>query len=152
MFASNVGRIKSICKAAQANDRHVAVLGRSLHRMIGAAKDCGYLDDVQDFVPEDDIAVIPRDKLVVIATGSQGEPRAQIARIARGDQKNLKLVSGDTVIFSARPIPGNEKEIIFVQNRLAGSGVTVINLVIQNTVFMCLAILHAMKSSKCMIG
>jgi len=127
MFASNVGRIKSICKAAEANDRHVAVLGRSLHRMIGAAKECGYLNDVQDFVPEDDIGVIPRDKLVVIATGSQGEPRAQIARIARGDQKNLKLTAGDTVIFSARPIPGNEKEIIFVQNRLAGSGVNVIN-------------------------
>lgn len=127
MFASNVGRIKSICKAAEESDRHVAVLGRSLHRMIGAAKDCGFLDDVKDFIDEDDIGVIPRDKLVVIATGSQGEPRAQIARIARGDQKNLKLVAGDTVIFSARPIPGNEKEIIFVQNRLAGSGVNVIN-------------------------
>ena len=127
MFASNIGRIRSICKAAEANDRHVAVLGRSLHRMIGAAKDCGYLDDVQDFIPEEDMSVIPRDKLVVIATGSQGEPRAQIARIARGDQKHLKLTAGDTVIFSARPIPGNEKEIIFVQNRLAGSGVNVIN-------------------------
>lgn len=127
MFASNVGRIKSICKAAEENDRHVAVLGRSLHRMIGAAKDCGFLDGVRDFIDEDDIGMIPRDKIVVIATGSQGEPRAQIARIARGDQKNLKLVAGDTVIFSARPIPGNEKEIIFVQNRLAGSGVNVIN-------------------------
>ncbi len=127
MFASNVGRIKSICKAAQENDRHVAVIGRSLHRMIGAAKDCGFLDDIQDFVDEKDIGVIPRDKLVVIATGSQGEARAQIARIARGDQKNIKLEAGDTVIFSARPIPGNEKEINFVQNRLAGAKVNVIN-------------------------
>lgn len=127
MFASNIGRVRSICKAAEATNRHVAVLGRSLHRMIGAAKDCGLLDDVQDFIDEGDIGVIPRDKLVVIATGSQGEPRAQIARIARGDQKHFKLGAGDTVIFSARPIPGNEKEIIFVQNRLAGSKVNVIN-------------------------
>lgn len=127
MFASNIGRVRSICKAAEATDRHVAILGRSLHRMIGAAKDCGFLNDIKNFVEEDDISVIPRDKIVVIATGSQGEPRAQIARIARGDQRNFKLQEGDTVIFSARPIPGNEKEIIFVQNRLAGSKVTVIN-------------------------
>jgi len=79
MFASNVGRIRSICKAAEATDRHVAVIGRSLHRMIGAARDCDYLDDIQDFIDEKDISVIPRDKLVVIATGSQGEARAQIA-------------------------------------------------------------------------
>ena len=127
MFASNIGRVKSICKAAEATGRNVAVLGRSLHRMIGAAKQCGFLDDIQDLIDEDDLELIPRDNLVVIATGSQGEPRAQIARIARGDQKHLKLQAGDTVIFSARPIPGNEKEIIFVQNRLAGAQVNVIN-------------------------
>ncbi len=127
MFASNVGRIISICKAAEENDRHVSVIGRSLHNMIGAARDCGYLDDLPDFIPEGDIDLVPRDKIVVIATGSQGEARAQIARIARGDQKNLKLIENDTVIFSARPIPGNEKEIIFVQNRLAGAGVNVIS-------------------------
>lgn len=127
MFASNIGRVKSICKAAAENDRHVAVIGRSLHRMIGAAKECGFLDDIEDMIDENDINLIPRDKLVIIATGSQGEARAQIARIARGDQRNLKLQEGDTVIFSARPIPGNEKEINFVQNRLAGAGVNVIN-------------------------
>lgn len=127
MFASNVGRVRSICKAAEANDRHVAVIGRSLHRMIGAATECGFMDDIKDMIDENDINLIPREKLVIIATGSQGEARAQIARIARGDQRNIKLQSGDTVIFSARPIPGNEKEINFVQNRLAGSGVNVIN-------------------------
>lgn len=127
MFASNIGRVRSICKAAEAVDRHVAVLGRSLHTMVGAAKECGILNDIQDFVEEQDIGLIPRDKIVVIATGSQGEPRAQIARIARGDQKHVKLESGDTVVFSARPIPGNEKEINFVQNRLVGSKVRVIN-------------------------
>lgn len=127
MFASNVGRVRSICKAAEANDRHVAVIGRSLHRMIGAATDCGFMDDIKDMIDENDINLIPREKLVIIATGSQGEARAQIARIARGDQRNIKLQAGDTVIFSARPIPGNEKEINFVQNRLAGSGINVIN-------------------------
>jgi ribonuclease J len=127
MFASNIGRVRSICKAAEANGRDVAVLGRSLHRMIGAAKKCGFMDDIRDFVDEADIDLIPRDKIVVIATGSQGEARAQIARIARGDQKHIKLEAGDTVVFSARPIPGNEKEINFVQNRLAGSHVNVIN-------------------------
>ncbi len=126
MFASNVGRIRSICKAAEATGRHVAVMGHSLHRMIGAAKECGYLDDIADFIEEGDIGVIPRDKLVVIATGSQGEARAQIARIARGDQKNFKLNAGDSVIFSARPIPGNEKSINFVQNRLVAAGVKII--------------------------
>ncbi len=127
MFASNIGRVRSICKAAEANDRSVAVLGRSLHRMIGAARQCGYLNDIRDFVEEKDIDVIPRENLVVIATGSQGEARAQIARIARGDQRNVKLVSGDTVIFSARPIPGNEKEINFVQNRLVAAHINIIN-------------------------
>ncbi|MEM6810974.1 MAG: ribonuclease J [Pseudomonadota bacterium] len=127
IFASNIGRIRSICKAAEANNRSVAVLGRSLHRMIGVARHCGYLDDIRDFVDEKDIDLIPRENLVVIATGSQGEARAQIARIARGDNRFVKLQEGDTVIFSARPIPGNEKEIMFVQNRLAGAKVDVIN-------------------------
>jgi ribonuclease J len=127
MFASNIGRVRSICKAAQETGRNVAVIGLSLHRMIGAAKKCGYLDDIQDFVDEKDIGVIPRDKLVVIATGSQGEARAQIARIARGDNKMIKLEAGDSVVFSARPIPGNEKEINFVQNRLVASKINVIN-------------------------
>ena len=127
MFASNIGRVRSICKAAEATDRHVAVIGRSLHRMIGAATDCGFMDDIKDMIDENDINLIPREKLVIIATGSQGEARAQIARIARGDQRNIKLQAGDSVIFSARPIPGNEKEINFVQNRLAGAGVNVIN-------------------------
>lgn len=125
-FASNIGRIRSICKAAQACDRHVAVLGRSLHRMIGCAQENGYLTDVPDFISEEDIGLIPRDQIVVIATGSQGEARAQMAKIARGDQRSLKLDPGDTVIFSARPIPGNEKEILFVQNRLAAAQVNVI--------------------------
>ncbi|MCI5059708.1 MAG: ribonuclease J [Alphaproteobacteria bacterium] len=127
IFSSNIGRIQSICRAAKANNRHVAVLGRSLHRMIGCAKACGYLADIDDFVPEEDISAIPRENLVVIATGSQGEPRAQMALLARGSHRSLKLERGDSVIFSARPIPGNEKNIILVQNRLAAGGIDVMS-------------------------
>ena len=126
IFSSNIGRIHSIAKAAQACDRQVAVIGRSLHRMIGCAKACGYLNDVPDFVGEDDIGYIPDDKLLVIATGSQGEYRAALARIARGDHRSLSLKRGDTVIFSSRAIPGNEREINNVKNNLSASGVKVI--------------------------
>jgi len=125
-FSSNIGRIKSIAKAAAASERHVAIIGRSLHRMIGCAKECGYLNDVPDFVDEDDIGLIPDEKLVVIATGSQGESRAALAKISRGDHRSLKLKRDDTVVFSSRVIPGNEKEINTVKNNLTGAGVRVI--------------------------
>lgn len=125
-FSSNIGRVLSIAKAAQACDRQVGIIGRSLHRMIGCAKDCGYLHDIPDFVDEDDLGLIPDDKLVVIATGSQGEFRAALAKISRGDHKSLKLNPDDTVIFSSRAIPGNEREINNVKNNLTGAGVRVI--------------------------
>lgn len=126
MFASNVGRIQSIVKAAQACERSVAVAGRSLHRMISTAKDCGYLKDIPDFISLDDISHLPHDKTVIIATGSQGEARATMARISRGDH-DIKLTTGDTAIFSARAIPGNEAEINLIKNRLVAAGVKVIS-------------------------
>lgn len=126
IFSSNIGRIRSIAKAAEASGRSVAIVGRSLHKMIGNAKNCGYLGDVPDFVTEEDAVHLPDDKTVIIATGSQGEARAQLARIARGDHRNIQLNKGDTVIFSSRAIPGNEKEIIHVQNNLAAAGVNII--------------------------
>lgn len=126
IFSSNIGRVHSICKAAEECGRSVGIIGRSLHRMIGAAKECGYLNDVQDFVDEGDLNLLPRENLVVIATGSQGEARAQMARIACGDSKFLRVQKGDCVIFSSRAIPGNEKDIINVQNNLAATGVKVI--------------------------
>jgi len=125
-FSSNIGRVHSIAKAAKAADRQVAVIGRSLHRMIGCAIDCGYLRDVPDFISEDEIGFIPDDKLVVIVTGSQGEYRAALAKIARGDHRSLSLNKGDTVIFSSRAIPGNEREINTVKNNLTGAGITII--------------------------
>lgn len=127
IFASNIGRLRSICLAAQATGRQVALLGRSLHNMVAAANDCGYLKDVPAFVDEDDLGYLPDDKVVLIVTGSQGEARAQLARIARGEHQEITFKQGDTVIFSARPIPGNEREIIDVKNNLAASKVRIIS-------------------------
>lgn len=125
IFSSNIARVHSIAMAAKACDRNVGVIGRSLHRMIGAAKKCGYLSDVE-FVPEDDLSMLPDDKTVVIVTGSQGEYRAALARIARGDHRSIRLKPRDTVIFSARAIPGNEREINTVKNNLSASRINVI--------------------------
>lgn len=126
IFASNIGRIQSICKAAKKTDRNVAVVGRSLHTMIGAAIDCGYLKDIPDLIKEDEIGFLPDDKQVIIVTGSQGESRAALARIARGENRDISLGRGDAVVFSARAIPGNEKDINTVINNLVGAGVQVI--------------------------
>lgn len=127
IFASNVGRIRSIAKAAQKVGRSVCLLGRSLHRMVGAAKHCGYLNDIPDFVSEEDKGYIPADQIVFIATGSQGEAAAALARIARAEWPNMKLGKGDTVIFSSRAIPGNETEINQVKNNLSAGKVAVID-------------------------
>lgn len=127
MFASNIGRLRSVCLAARQTGRQVALLGRSLHTMTAAARDCGYLKDVPEFVSEDDIGYIPDEKLIIVVTGSQGEARAQLARIARGEHQEITFKKGDTVIFSARPIPGNEREIIEVKNNLAASKVRIIS-------------------------
>lgn len=127
IFASNIGRLRSICLAAKESGRQVALMGRSLHNMVAAARDCGYLKDVPPFVPEEDMGYLPDDKVIMIVTGSQGEARAQLARIARGEHQEITFKQGDTVIFSARPIPGNEREIIAVKNNLAASRVRIIS-------------------------
>ena len=126
IFASNIGRIRSIADAAKENGRNVCVVGRSLHRMIGAARSCGLLGGIQEFVSEDDADLIPEENILYIATGSQGEARAQLARIARGEHHTIIMGHGDTVIFSARPIPGNERDIINVKNNFVAAGVKVI--------------------------
>lgn len=125
IFSSNIARIHSISQAAKNTGRSVGVIGRSLHRMIGAAKKIGYLNDVE-FVDEGDINMIPDENIVIIATGSQGEYRAALARISRGDHRSVRLKPRDTVIFSARAIPGNDREINTVKNNLSGSGITII--------------------------
>lgn len=127
IFASNIGRVQSIARAAEKTGRSVCVLGRSLHRMTSVARDCGYLKDIQDFVSEEDVFMLPADKTLFIVTGSQGEAQAALARIARGDWREIKLGKGDTAVFSSKAIPGNEKEINAVKNHLSASGVKIID-------------------------
>jgi ribonuclease J len=125
-FSSNVARIESIALAAAAAGRQVAVVGRSLWRIIEAAHETGYLTDLPPFLTGRDAAQLPRDKVVFVCTGSQGEPRSALARIAGNSHPELSLDSGDTVIFSARPIPGNEIEIAQMQGRLLKRGVDIV--------------------------
>jgi ribonuclease J len=125
-FASNVARLQSIAEAAAAHDRHIALVGRSLWRIYKAARDTGYLRDLPRVLTEDEAAHVPRDKILLVCTGSQGEPRAALARIAAGDHPHIGLMEGDTVIFSSRIIPGNERSIGRLQNRLAQRGVAVV--------------------------
>jgi len=117
-FSSNVARIQSIIRAAQANDRSVAVVGRAIRRAISAAQEVGYLRDLPDFVAEDDIELLPRENIVILCTGTQGEPRAAMAKIAAGTHESVTLDPGDTVVFSSRQIPGNEPAIARVQDGL----------------------------------
>lgn len=125
-FASNVARMKAVAQAAAANDRRVVLAGRSLIRMEKAARACGYLDDVPEFLGLDEVAQTRRRNLVLMCTGSQGEERAALSRIARGEHRSLSLRGGDTVIFSARAIPGNEEAVGGIQTLLASRGVEVI--------------------------
>lgn len=125
-FSSNVGRIKSIAEAALANDRQVLVLGRSLKRVIDVATEVGYLENLPPFVSEEDYGYIPRDKVVILCTGSQGEPRAALAKLARNEFRNVALSPGDIVVYSSRTIPGNEKPILETKNLLIEQGVRII--------------------------
>lgn len=125
-FATNVARLESIAVAAAANDRHVALVGRSLWRIERAARETGHLRDIAPFVTEHDAGYLPNDKVLYLCTGSQGEPRAALARIASGDHPHVVLGKGDVVIFSSRVIPGNEKAIFHLQNDLIRLGVEVV--------------------------
>ena len=122
-FASNVARVESVALAARDAGRHVALVGRSLRNLETAARECGYLKDVPEFVPEDDADSIPDDNLLILVTGSQGEARSALARIASDNHRNIALGEGDTVIFSSRVIPGNERAIGAVQDNLVRRGV-----------------------------
>jgi ribonuclease J len=125
-FASNVARLQTIAQAAKACDRQVVLVGRSLHRINQIARENDIFHDVASFVSEEEGSYLPRDKVLYICTGSQGEPRAALARIARGDHREVKLDKGDTVIFSSRVIPGNELEISRLQNKFLSDGIEVI--------------------------
>jgi ribonuclease J len=122
-FASNVARMESIALAAQDAGRSVALVGRSLRNMDAAARECGYLKSLPPFLTEDDIDDVSDDNILMIVTGSQGEPRSALSRIARDDHPRVSLGEGDTVIFSSRMIPGNERAIGTVQDQLVRAGV-----------------------------
>lgn len=126
IFSSNIGRIISIVRAAERCHRKVAVVGRSLHRMIDAAMDCGYLRDMPHFLSEDELEDIAPGNLVIIVTGSQGEYRSALAKISRGERDDVALGRGDTVIFSARSIPGNERAVNDIKNNLSAARVTIV--------------------------
>src|SRR6516225_6414137 len=125
-FASNVARLETIARAAAVHGREVALIGRSLLRIDKAARENGYLADLPRFLTEDEAGYIPRDRILMICTGSQGEPRAALARIARDDHPHVTLETGDVVIFSSRIIPGNEKPINRLQNALVRLGVEIV--------------------------
>ncbi len=125
-FASNVARVQSIAMAAEAAGRSVVVVGRSLRNLEVTARECGYLDDVPLFLSEQDAEHIADDNLLMIVTGSQGEPRSALSRIAADTHPNISLGEGDTVVFSSRMIPGNERAIMAVQDNLVRRGVRVL--------------------------
>ncbi|WP_242222242.1 ribonuclease J [Shinella zoogloeoides] len=125
-FSSNVGRIRSIALAAEAAGREVLLLGSSMKRVTDVARDIGLMEGLKPFIAEDEFGYIPRDKVVVILTGSQGEPRAALAKIARDEMRNVAFTDGDTIIFSSRAIPGNEKAINDIKNGLIEQGINII--------------------------
>jgi ribonuclease J len=122
-FASNVARVESVALAARDAGRSVALVGRSLRNLDAAARECGYLKGVPPFASEDDANDIPDDNLLILVTGSQGEPRSALARIAADQHPRIELGEGDTVVFSSRVIPGNERAIGAVQDNLVRRGV-----------------------------
>ncbi|BBO06658.1 MULTISPECIES: ribonuclease J [Bradyrhizobium] len=125
-FASNVARIKAVAAAAKAADREVVVVGRAMERVVQVARECGYLDGVQNFRSPEVYGHLPQDKVLALCTGSQGEPRAALARIANDDHPEITLNRGDSVIFSSRTIPGNEKAVGSIINNLVLQGVEII--------------------------
>jgi ribonuclease J len=126
-FASNVARLETIAKAARTNGRDVVLAGRSLVRINDAARENGYLAEVPAFLEEEDAGHLPEDKAVIVCTGSQGEPRAALSRIANDDHPNVTLGEGDLVIFSSRIIPGNEASIGRLHNQLVRRGIRVVS-------------------------
>ncbi|MBY5545319.1 ribonuclease J [Rhizobium leguminosarum] len=125
-FSSNVGRIRTVAEAAESAGREVLLLGSSLKRVVDVAQDIGLMEGVKPFISEDEYGYIPRDKVVVILTGSQGEARAALAKLSRDEMRNVAFAAGDIVVFSSRAIPGNEKAIQDIKNGLVEQGVHII--------------------------
>jgi ribonuclease J len=125
-FASNVARLRAVAQAAAACEREVVLVGRAMERIAQVARETGYLDGIQDFRSAEVYGHLPPDKVLALCTGSQGEPRAALARIAHDDHPEVAFSRGDRVIFSSRAIPGNEKAVMRVINGLVTQGIEVI--------------------------
>jgi ribonuclease J len=122
LFSSNVARIKAAGDAAAACGRKLVVAGRSLHRVIEVAMENGYLPPDFEYFDQRQYSNFERNKVVCLCTGSQGEPRAALARVSQQDHQDIKVARGDLVIFSSRTIPGNEKEVGSIINGLILQG------------------------------
>ena len=125
-FASNVARIRSVAEAAKKAGREVVLVGRAMERVVAISRELGLLDGISAFHAEEAFAYLPRDKVLALCTGSQGEARAALARIAKDEHPRVSLGRGDTVIFSSRTIPGNERAVIDTLNGLVGLGVEIV--------------------------
>lgn len=125
-FASNAARLYSIAKAAKKAKRRVTLTGRSLWRMYRAARDCGYLNDIDEFLDEKGIQGLSREEILIISTGCQGEPLAAVSKLANNSHQFLKLIPGDTIIFSSKIIPGNDRKIFDLFNKFCKMGVEVL--------------------------
>ncbi|MDA7946605.1 MAG: ribonuclease J [Hyphomicrobiaceae bacterium] len=125
-FASNVARLRSAMDAASSADRHVVIVGRAMKRVIQVAEETGYLPSGYDILTEDDYGHLPREKVLALCTGSQGEGRAALARIAADAHPRVTFARGDMVLFSSRTIPGNEKAVGQVQNNLVNREIEVV--------------------------
>ena len=125
-FGSNIARLHTLTKVAAATGRHLGLLGRSLINTASAARASGLWPDVTPLVQSDHLGYLPRETLLLVATGSQGEPRTALNRLSHDSFRDLSLDQGDTVIFSARAIPGNERDIESLMERLTARGIHII--------------------------
>lgn len=126
-FASNAARMQTVFQCADKVGRYVSLVGRSMHRIYNTAKSCGYFSNLKPPVDPRDARDIPREKIVYLCTGSQGEPRGAMNKICNDDHPDVEIVRGDTVIFSSRIIPGNEKKLFSMHNLLVRKGINLIS-------------------------
>ncbi len=126
-FASNVARMETIFYCAEKIGREISLVGRSMNRIFKAARQCGYLEKVKEPIDARDVKKIPREKIVLLCTGSQGEPNGAMMRIANDIHPDIAIEKEDTVIFSSKIIPGNEKKLFKMHNQLVKSGIEVIS-------------------------
>ncbi|SPJ34919.1 ribonuclease J [Kushneria phyllosphaerae] len=121
-FASNLARILATGLAARRHHRRIALLGRAMEKMVRLGRELGYLDDFPDTVPLSDIGYLPPEEILILATGSQGEPRAALSRLAANQHSALEIEPGDCIIFSSRAIPGNERAVMRLQQAFTQRG------------------------------